>query len=163
MLRDFIIIHTFLKFICTESSETQHLPSLQISLLFTKDLCFTSEKKLKIVTETDNIKTPCSADLLPSTQNIHSSPLELPTPSNLPSHSSATVTHIEESEPPSNPSNEEIPIFKYLLNENGVNFLSAVLGGDEDILNVQAAQHDDNTKVCFFHSVSLFRIILFMR
>ena len=36
MLRDFIIIHTFLKFICTESSESQHLPSLQISLLLTK-------------------------------------------------------------------------------------------------------------------------------
>ena len=159
MVRDFIIIHTFLKFICSESSETQHLPSMLSSLLFVYHQLFPLEKKLKIVSETDNIKTPCSTDLLPSSQPTTSPVLELDPSSKSPLYSSTTAIHTEQTE---SISTLEIPIFKYFLNENGLQFLSSVLGGDEDILNVQASQHDDTITVCLFRFPLLFNIVPFI-
>ena len=44
MLRDFVIIHTFLKFICSETSETQHLPSL-LFLFFLLVIPFRSRRR----------------------------------------------------------------------------------------------------------------------
>ena len=146
MLRDFVIIHTFLKFICSETSETQHLPSL-LFLFFSLSDCFPlSEKKLKMVSEIDDIKTPCSAELLPSTDIISSIPLDLPSSSQRPPSTLSLPIPTDQDE---SISTEEIPIFKYCLNEKGLEFLSAVLGGDEDILNVEAGQHDANAIVCF--------------
>ena len=144
IIRDFIIIHTFLKFICAESSETQHLPSLfkyHLSLTVNFRLL---EKKLKLVSEIGAIDTPSSTDLLPPTPQTSSPPLELPSSIQSSSHSSTIAEHIEQPV-----SKEEIPIFRYFLNENGLQFLSTVLAGDEDILNVEAAKHNPDTTVCF--------------
>ena len=57
------MIHTFLRFMCTESSESQRLPSLHNEPLSANAFIRLSEKKLKMVSEIDTIEMPCSTYL----------------------------------------------------------------------------------------------------
>ena len=144
-LRDFILIHNFLNYICVESSETQHLPSMLFCCAFMFFFVYAPEKILRHVSEISEIESPLSTDLLPPSKDTQS--VSSGTPPSDPCFSDHSS---KSSDQGSNTAvhNERQPIFLSFLTEAGKEFLYTVLSGDEDLLNVSYKSSGDQPVVC---------------
>ena len=149
-VRYYILIHILLTYITAESSETQHLSSMLLRIVYS--LLHFQEKILSLVNETRGIDKPLSSDLIPDATTTTTS-----------SSSSSNRLPLQLSPSIDDSSGSEPPLIDVIINSYGAQLIVDILRGDMTLINLlgdnsprsETAATDDSFKsnaqdtVCF--------------